>query len=267
MERMISYAQNREDVLLARLFPAGYRGFYVDIGANHPVNCSVTCHFYKHGWSGINVEPGRIFKELQAARPRDTNLNVAISDRSGEATFYEYPDRTTDSTLSAAVFDDNQKFDADCIKRTIPTTSLRELCERHVGDRTIDFMSIDVEGLEKMIIDNGDWRKYRPRVVIIEATRPHSRETADISWENTLLANGYLFANFDGLNRYYVREEDRGFLEKLDSPVCVHDEFDCYHTIVRIQHEVARAQAAQRDSGSWLGQIRRHCSRLLSGKS
>jgi hypothetical protein len=43
---MISYAQNFEDVMIARLFDAGYRGFYVDIGAAHPDFLSVTRHFY-----------------------------------------------------------------------------------------------------------------------------------------------------------------------------------------------------------------------------
>jgi hypothetical protein len=70
---MLTYAQNFEDVMIARLFEAGYRGFYVDIGAAHPEHLSVSCHFYKHGWSGINVEPSpHFFPLLCAARPNDT---------------------------------------------------------------------------------------------------------------------------------------------------------------------------------------------------
>ena len=78
---MISYAQNREDVLLARVFHDVKAGFYVDVGANDPEHCSVTKHFYDLGWRGINFEPGRVFEKLAAARPRDINLNVAASDR------------------------------------------------------------------------------------------------------------------------------------------------------------------------------------------
>jgi len=54
---MISYAQNFEDVILERIFKDKESGFYVDIGACHPVYDSVTYHFYLKGWSGINVEP------------------------------------------------------------------------------------------------------------------------------------------------------------------------------------------------------------------
>jgi FkbM family methyltransferase len=238
---MISYAQNHEDVLLSRLFPSDHRGFYIDIGANHPTHNSITRHFYDHGWTGINVEPGNVFGQLESARPRDINLNVAITDRAGQATLHEYPDRTSDSTLSPDIADDNLKFGAKCVRRTVPTMSLEQLCERYASHRTIDFMSIDVEGLENVIISGGDWQTYRPRVLVVEATRPHSRETADISWEQTLLENGYMFAIFDGLNRYYVRDEDREFLRRLDSPVCIHDDFDSYRTIVRVHKAVERA--------------------------
>ena len=76
---MVSYAQNGEDVVLRRVFAGGPLGFYIDIGANYPSEGSITRHFYEHGWSGINIEPvAGAYRELQAARPRDINLNVGI---------------------------------------------------------------------------------------------------------------------------------------------------------------------------------------------
>ena len=53
----VSYAQNFEDVLLHRVFGGQETGFYVDVGAYHPVDGSVTKAFYDLGWSGINLEP------------------------------------------------------------------------------------------------------------------------------------------------------------------------------------------------------------------
>lgn len=89
---MISYAQNFEDVMIARLFDADYRGFYIDIGAAYPDYLSVTRHFYNHGWSGINVEPAlRFYEMLCADRPKDINLRCAIGNEPGLATFYEIP--------------------------------------------------------------------------------------------------------------------------------------------------------------------------------
>ena len=71
---MISYAQNFEDVMLARAFAGKTEGFYVDVGAMDPVDGSVTKYFYELGWSGINIEPDEeYYKRLVADRKRDCN--------------------------------------------------------------------------------------------------------------------------------------------------------------------------------------------------
>ena len=55
------YSQNSEDVLLARCFEGENQGFYVDVGAEDPVEGSITRHFYERGWNGINIEPVPFF--------------------------------------------------------------------------------------------------------------------------------------------------------------------------------------------------------------
>ena len=85
----VSYAQNGEDVLLHRVFGGQETGFYVDVGAYHPVIGSITKAFYDRGWSGINIEPGSVFAELAEARPRDVNLQMAVLDHAGEVAFVE----------------------------------------------------------------------------------------------------------------------------------------------------------------------------------
>ena len=99
---MISYAQNQEDVILRRVFPHGNDGFYIDVGANDPVQDSVTKHFYDRGWRGINIEPqiGR-YKRLCAQRQNDINLNVGLSNRDGTLEFLECVPHDALSTFSA----------------------------------------------------------------------------------------------------------------------------------------------------------------------
>ena len=100
---MISYAQNREDVLLERVFADVENGFYIDVGAADPVLQSVTKHFYDRGWRGINVEPlPACFHRLQVTRPRDINLNMGLSACRGEMTFYELPSCPGWSTFSSS---------------------------------------------------------------------------------------------------------------------------------------------------------------------
>ncbi len=227
---MISYAQNREDVLLRRLFPDQPTGFYIDVGANLPTDCSVTKHFYDRGWFGVNIEPGHVFKELQAERPHDINLNVGLSDRKGSLAFYEFPSVSGLSTFSPEEGQVHQSRGLEVVVRSVPVTTLAAVCARYV-DRTIDFISIDVEGYEQQVLEGGDWRRWRPRVVLVEATRPNTTIPTHQLWEPILLRANYLFAYFDGLNRFYVRAEDRELLKALQAPVNVFDDFVPYEFV------------------------------------
>lgn len=215
---MISYAQIGEDVLLRRVFPPHYCGFYMDIGANHPVYCSVTKHFYDSGWSGINVEPGQVFNDVAQFRPRDLNLNVAVSNQESSLTFYEFPHATALSTLSPEVARVRSEQGQECVERTVPVVTLTSLCEKYVGDRTVDFMSIDVEGRELEVIQGANFDRWRPRILLIEANGVEA-------WEPLLLAKRYHRANFDGINVWYVRDEDNHWLDALRVPVTAGDNY------------------------------------------
>jgi hypothetical protein len=68
----LSYAQRYEDVYLSRCFAGLREGFYIDIGAGHPVHDSASFAFYLQGWRGITVEPNpRLVRLTRAVRPRD----------------------------------------------------------------------------------------------------------------------------------------------------------------------------------------------------
>jgi FkbM family methyltransferase len=222
---MISYAQNREDVLLNRVFRDQSQGFYVDVGANDPTVFSVTRYFYDRGWHGINVEPGQIFERLRQERPRDVNLNVAVSDVSGPVTFYEFPDYPGSSTVDAGLLDRIEEFTSRRLTRSVQAVTLREILAQY-APATIDFLSVDVETHERQVLAGNDWERFRPRVVLVEATLPYSTVHNHASWEDILLAAGYLFAFFDGLNRFYVRREDADLLPILSVPVNVLDDFE-----------------------------------------
>jgi FkbM family methyltransferase len=229
---MVSYAQNREDVLLARVFHDVAAGFYVDVGANDPEHCSVTKHFYDRGWSGINVEPGRVVTRLAAARPRDINLNVAASDRAGRLTFYEYPEGVLSglSSLHAEVPGDDPELAASRVEREVEVLTLRDIFEQHAPAR-IDFLSVDVEQHERQVLLGNDWGRYRPRVVLVEATQPRTPVPSFESWEGILLEARYDFVHFDGLNRYYLRREDAALRERFAAPVCVFDDYVLAETV------------------------------------
>jgi FkbM family methyltransferase len=212
---MVSYAQNREDVLLNRIFADQRTGFYIDVGAWLPVLDSVTKHLYERGWRGINTEPvAGCIKLLCADRPRDINLAVGLSNHEGTMTLYETSMASGGSTFSAGAADELRRMGIEVVEHTVPVTTLARVCEQYALE-PIDLLKIDVEGHERQVLEGADWGRWRPRVVVIEATVPMSATPNHEQWEHLLLDAGYLFATFDGLNRFYVRPEDQGLAQLL----------------------------------------------------
>jgi FkbM family methyltransferase len=245
--KMISYAQNHEDILLRRAFPTQDTGFYIDVGAAHPVVDSVTKHFYDRGWSGVNVEPLTVYhRELCALRPRDVNLRVCLSDREGTAILYETPDHLGWATLSAEQAASYRRTGEAVVESPVVVTTLARICEEHAA-QPFDFLKVDVECLEREVLAGGDWTRWRPRVVLVEATAPSTTVPTHEAWQDILLGADYLPAVFDGLNRWYVRGEDRGLLPALSVPVNITDNFVPYHHVHRVEvlhdiiHEMQRS--------------------------
>jgi FkbM family methyltransferase len=262
---MLSFAQNGEDVVLARAFGERTDGFYIDVGAWAPDEGSVTKHFYDRGWRGVNVEPSReAFARLHAERPRDVNLNVCLSDRAGGATFYEGVESER-STLSPKVVAHaaNLRFAA----RATTVRTLADVCAEHAPAH-IDFLKIDVEGHEAEVIAGADWDRWRPVVLLVEATEPGTAVPSHARWEHRLLAADYEFALFDGLNRFYVRGEDRALLSRLAAPANSLDRYvpHCHQrtldelTAARLELQRLREQVRLRDQ-----QIQRLERRPTSG--
>lgn len=217
-KRWISFAQNGEDVRLRRIFGDRPHGCYVDVGACDPVELSITKHFYDLGWTGINFEPSpQSYTKLVEGRPLDINLNLGVGDRTGELTFFQGHDAASAlSTMVAAEAEQHERRGFSFERLMVPVVTLAAALAEHLGaGRSIDFMSIDVEGYEREVIQGNDWNRFRPRVVIIEAVRPLSTQPSHDRWEQLVLDAGYLFVTFDGLNRYYVRREDEDLGPRL----------------------------------------------------
>jgi FkbM family methyltransferase len=223
---MISYAQNFEDVMVARLFPRDHRGFYIDVGAADPVHLSVTKHFYDAGWQGVNVEPLPTFHEkLKAARPRDINLQAVIGQSEGQRTFFEIAELLENSTSDEQVMTLLKEQGRTVRTHQVEMISLKSVCERYAGDRVIDFMKIDVEGGELEVLRSADWQRFRPILLVIEAVVVNGREETWANWEWVLTGQGYERVWFDGLNNFYLRRESLHLKEHFRLPPNVFDDF------------------------------------------
>ena len=208
----VSYAQNFEDVMLRRALNDVTEGRYVDIGAGEPDADSVTLAFYKANWRGINVEPlAGPYSRLVKARPGDINLNLALGSSVGEAVLYVVGSETGLSTLDPQFAAHYAAEGWPVEERRVPITTLAELCNVHVIGE-IHFLKIDAEGAELDILRGADFTRWRPWIILVEATLPNSQIPSHEAWEDVLTNNGYEFCYFDGLNRFYLSEEQAGSL-------------------------------------------------------
>ncbi|HEX5957640.1 MAG TPA: FkbM family methyltransferase [Hyphomicrobiaceae bacterium] len=211
----LSYAQNLEDFHLSLAFAGQTHGFYIDVGAGHPVADNVTFWFYECGWRGIVVEPqpelARLYRHV---RPRDQCVPCLLGRAAGEADFYRFERFHGLSTTVSSFADGAARLGESYSVVRVPRVTLAQLCEQH-GVGEIDVLKIDVEGAEADVLAGNDWRRFRPKVVVAEAIMLEDGSPTWASWEPFLLDQGYTFALFDTLNRFYVASDQHEILERM----------------------------------------------------
>jgi FkbM family methyltransferase len=212
----LSYAQRFEDFHLWRCFDGAERGFYIDVGAGHPVYDNVSFAFYLAGWSGITVEPNPALAELgRAVRPRDQLHQVLVGAAPGEATLYlqrQFHGLSTTVAAHAETAEKETGRRAEAL--SLPVTTLAALCEQHAPE-SFEFLKVDVEGAEADVLRGADFARFRPKVIVVEAIKPLSLAPAWDEWEPLLSRHGYACVWDDELNRYYVADEARAITARL----------------------------------------------------
>lgn len=175
-----SYSQEGEDMVLRRLFEKQEKGFYVDVGAHHPKRFSNTYYFYKKGWRGVNIDamPGSM-RTFNKIRPRDINVEIALSDKKEMLKYYVFNDPAL-NTFSKELADrrDGQESYRILFEKDLQAYTLVEVLDKHLPKgQEIDFLSVDVEGLDFRVLKSNDWNKYRPAIILVE-DKSNSLETA-----------------------------------------------------------------------------------------
>jgi FkbM family methyltransferase len=219
----VSFAMDAEDLHLLALFGDKSTGFYVDVGAHHPRKYSNTFAFYDRGWRGINIDamPGSM-AAFRAARPRDINLELAISDSPKTLTFYEFDqpelngfDADLANRRHGAVLPGRDPSTAFRIvnQREIATVTLASVLAQHVPKGTeIDFLSVDVEGLDHAVLASNDWSRFRPTAIVAEDSE--AKTLADLATTRIgklLTTNGYVPVCRTPLTTIYARADRLNF--------------------------------------------------------
>jgi len=180
-------------------------GFYVDVGAFHPIELSNTYKLYsRFNWRGINVEPnGENFILFEKYRPRDINIQAAVSGTEGYWDYYRF-EAATFNTLSKTRADQLQQQGFPYSTEKIQVLPLAKLLARYLpANQNIDLMSVDCEGHDLEVLTSNDWTKYRPELVMVE---DHSEEMATPT-VNYMKGIGYAFVNWVGLTKMFKNEQ------------------------------------------------------------
>jgi FkbM family methyltransferase len=239
---ILSFAQNLEDVILYRALSEVENGFFIDVGAGDPHRENVSRAFKDFGWNGINIEPvDDVYQALAAERPDDINIYGGLANTSGDREFFVVESDTRLSTFSPQIAQKHRREGRVVTSKRVPFFTLEEICAKHVTG-PIHFLKIDVEGGEREVLEGADFKKYRPWIIVLEATLPLSPIESYGTWEEIIFGADYEFVYTDRLNRFYVSKEKYDDLRNhFIYPPNVYDQYRLAEVVI-LRHELGQLE-------------------------
>jgi len=213
------YSFSGVDVIIENIFRNKNNGFYIDVGCQHPVKNNNTYHLHKKGWHGINIDLDIDNINLfNTARPKDHNINVAVSNKIGEADLYFYHKKSPINTIDKKT-SDYQKAKVSDIKK-VKTDTLNNIIDNSkFNNKKFNLLSIDVEGHELHVLKGLDFIKYKPDVVIVEFLDLSTKklEVKNLNIENLfktdlyeyLTKKNYILANYIYSDLIFINKDFR----------------------------------------------------------
>lgn len=201
----LSYSQAGEDLILDCIFNRTTKGVYIDVGANHPTRASNTYFFYKTGWSGINIDAlPEAINSFEQHRKRDVNIQCGVSDVENIMEFYSFKSSSY-NTFRKELDSEIKKVTELLNVKEIPVKKLSSiLLQQNVKD--IDFMSVDVEGLDLNVLKSNDWVKFHPKVVLVEDFN-HGIEIMNSPIYQYMIELGYIYFCQTCTNVFYIDKD------------------------------------------------------------
>jgi len=180
-------------------------GVFVDVGANHPTEHNQTWFLELQGWTGVLLEANPVLaKLLREQRPPSRTFQVAAVG----------PGQSGLVDLHLAVGHGQSSLQPDLgVALTGETFRVRaqmlDSIMEEAGLSGIDFLSLDVEGVELEVLRGLDLKRYQPRLILIE-DHVHNYQK-----HRFLRAHGYRLVRRTGYNNWYVPNTDPATILRL----------------------------------------------------
>jgi len=184
----LTYSQHGEDLMLCNLFVmlniSNQTLAWIDVGAHHPSNISNTKLLYERGYHGVNVEANpNLIALFNLERPRDTNINLGIGVETGTQIFNMYDQTSGRNTFSN---EETKRLEGVMQVRdhmSLPVVRLNDIVQFNCNGTFPPLLSIDIEGLDYVVLENADFSTSRPMLIVVETRRDDTKRMAEMLYK------------------------------------------------------------------------------------
>jgi len=162
-----TYSMNEEDIFINKYFKKK-TGFFVDVGAYHPLELSNTYLLYKRGWNGINIDISSLSVDyFNYIRPDDININIAVTKKKSIKTIFYQKKKSPLNTLNFKLA--SKHFSLNFKKKKIKSDTLTSIIDKtKFKGIKINFLNIDAEGGDFEVLKSLNFKKYKPKLICVE---------------------------------------------------------------------------------------------------
>jgi FkbM family methyltransferase len=192
LNRRRSRAQILQDLWVLFQSREKHGGYFVEFGACDGLSLSNTFLLEKeYGWTGILAEPAPLWHEALHENRSCHISTKCVYDASGKAIPFSCSTIPELSRISTVVPDDSHersgnRKEGQCVE--VETITLMDLLKEAKAPEYIDYLSIDTEGSEELILRDFDFDAYRFGYITIEHAGEQKKRDAIF---NLLTRNGY----------------------------------------------------------------------------
>lgn len=197
-----SFSQSGQDKFIYwMVFGEGYKGFFLDVGGNDPIEINNTYFLERKGWTGMAFEPVKEQADKWEGVRETPCHNVALGDEEGEVEFTEMSGSAFSGIgVSKFKLKDFTEVSTYKVKQRTLANVLKEKEIRHV-----DFVSVDVEGYEMNVLRGIDFEAVDITCFCIENDRDGAI-MPDIDLRKFMVKKGYRLVGRIAHDDIFIKE-------------------------------------------------------------
>jgi FkbM family methyltransferase len=210
----LSKSQLYQDLFVLFNFNEKKNGTFLEFGATDGIEFSNSFVLEnKFNWYGVLAEPSPQWHErLKQNRPNCKIIKECIYDKTGKNLDFFVSEEGVLSTLKKYKQSDLSSMPGNTDARNrkgyyckVNSISLNDVFLKYFNSSPIDYMSVDTEGSELVILENFDFRQFGPKIITVE----HNFTDTQNKLDELLLKNNYVrfFREYTQFDAWYVLQD------------------------------------------------------------